>query len=61
MDEKFRQGLQLVEDWCSLHRGVEVTYVVDGYTLTFTSQDGGVIDRTVFGETLEAAIRAVVR
>ena len=50
------QGLQRMKDWCTLHRSIEIIYVVDGYEIWFMALDGQRIDSQYRGATLPDAI-----
>lgn len=54
-------GTQQIEDWCSLHRTVEMHYVVDGYIIEFLEDDGQRSVHKVHGPSLLEAIREVDR
>ena len=50
--------LDWLEAQYGLHAGLDILYVVDGYTVTPTRQDGDVVGTTHHGTTLREAIRA---
>lgn len=49
-------GVQNIERWCSLHRNVEINYLVDCYEIAFYAQDGGEKVRSVRGESMMEAL-----
>lgn len=54
--------LQWMEDHLSLHKDVELLYVVDGYDLTLLDTTPGMSGERVYhGETLRDAIDAAMR
>lgn len=55
-----RKALSWLEDNSTLHKRVEILYVVDGYELQVEDESGNVLAGAFHGETIEAAaIRAL--
>ena len=49
--------LEYLEDWMGLHRSVEIFYVVDGYRVELTSDDGNTVAHTGEGPSLLRALQ----
>ena len=57
--ERVVAGVQVAEDWCGLHRTVEVLYVADDYEVSLAGDDGATHAQTVSGVTLADAFAAL--